>query len=64
MKIIESQIPEGYHSILRKKKAVEVTKKIKSNGKNTTIRMDIVPVIVEVGSNVKQKQLGMRSFKG
>lgn len=53
MRIIESQIPDGYHS-MRKKRSVEVTKKIKSNGKNKTIRMDIVPVIVEVGSNVKQ----------
>ena len=53
MKIIESQIPEGYVS-MQKKRSVEVTKKIKSNGKNKTIRMDIVPVIVEVGNNVKQ----------
>jgi len=53
MRIIESQIPDGYHS-MRKKRSVEITKKIKSNGKNKTIKMDIVPVIVEVGSNVKQ----------
>ena len=53
MKIIELQIPDGYHS-MRKKRSVEVTKKIRSDGKDKTIRMDIVPVIVEVGKNVKQ----------